>query len=68
MCSSDLIENYAQHLFELLDEKWPFDIDMLDELEETLGESLDGGISMKTQEKVLNKLKKNKFKPFREQK
>ena len=63
-----MIENYAQHLFELLDEKWPFDIDMLDELEETLGESLDGGISMKTQEKVLNKLKKNKFKPFREQK
>jgi hypothetical protein len=63
-----MIENYAQHLFELLDEKWPFDIDMLDELEDTLGESFDGGISMKTQEKVLNKLKKTEFKPFREQK
>lgn len=53
-----MIENYTQHLFSLLDEKWPFDIDMLGEFKNTLDESFDGDISMETQKKVLNKLQK----------
>lgn len=58
-----LVENYAERLFEVLGDTWPFGSDMLEELEESVYENCyPGAISTEAQEEVLAKLKQTKFK------
>lgn len=61
-----MIENYAQKLFEQVEEKLPFDTDMLEELEASLEEGFYGGkpVSIEEQEKVMEKLKRTPFPSF----
>jgi len=59
-----LVENYAERLFETVGGVRPFDVKMLEELEESLeGGCGPGDVSTEEQEAVLAKLRQTKFKP-----
>lgn len=61
----DMVINYADKLFQMVGGVWPFDVNMIEELEAALG-----GEGCKTsvaeQQQVLEKLKQTKFQSFRE--
>ncbi len=58
-----LMENYVERLFRTLGEVYPFDVRMLEELEESIEEGCAPvAVSIEAQEAVLTKLQKTKFK------
>lgn len=62
-----MVEAYAARLFNLLDEKWPFDVDMLEELEDASEYGYFSSVPVEVQEDTLRKLKQTDFKSFSQQ-
>ena len=61
----EMIDNYARNLFERVNSEWPFDVNFLDKMEESICCYRD--VPVEQQNAVMEKLKQTKFKSFREQ-
>lgn len=61
----EIIDNYARDLFDKVDNEWPFDVNFLDKMEDSIYNY--GNVPVEQQNAVMEKLKQTKFKSFREQ-
>lgn len=61
----EMIDNYARDLFDKVDNEWPFDVNFLDKMEDSIYDC--GNVPVERQNAVMEKLKQTKFKSFSEQ-
>ena len=61
----EIIDNYARDLFDKVGNEWPFDVNFLDKMEDSIYNY--GNVPVEQQNAVMEKLKQTKFKSFREQ-
>ena len=61
----EMIDNYARDLFERVNSEWPFDVNFLDKMEESICYYRD--VPVEQHNAMMEKLKQTKFKSFREQ-